>query len=105
MLNEADIRILNTPQELFQAAAAEFISLASTAIRDHEKFSVALSGGSTPKSLYSVLAKATLSWEKIFFFWSDERHVQPDNLQSNYCMAIDDMPSLLPVHAVNMFRL
>src|SRR5439155_186922 len=56
MLSEADIRILNTPQELFQAAAAEFIALASAAIRDHGKFTVALSGGSTPKSLYSNTA-------------------------------------------------
>ena len=104
MLNEADIRILNTPQELFQAAAAEFIALASTAIRDHEKFSVALSGGSTPKSLYSVLAKATLSWEKIFFFWSDERHVPPDHPESNYRMANEALLSKVPVPPENIFR-
>ncbi len=104
MLNEADIRILNTPQELSQAAAAEFISLASTAIRDHEKFSVALSGGSTPKSLYSVLAKATLSWEKIFFFWSDERHVPPDHPESNYRMAKEALLSIVPVPPENIFR-
>jgi len=104
MLNEADIRILNTPQELFQAAAAEFISLASMAIRDHEKFSVALSGGSTPKSLYSVLAKATLSWEKIFFFWSDERHVPPDHPESNYRMAKEALLSIVPVPPENIFR-
>ena len=104
MLNEADIRILNTPQELFQAAAAEFISLASMAIRDHEKFSVALSGGSTPKSLYSVLAKATLSWEKIFFFWSDERHVPPDHPESNYRMANEALLSKVPVPPENIFR-
>ena len=104
MLNEADIRILNTPQELFQAAAAEFIALASTAIRDHEKFSVALSGGSTPKSLYSVLAKATLSWEKIFFFWSDERHVPPDHPESNYRMAKEALLSIVPVPPENIFR-
>ena len=104
MLNEADIRILNTPQELFQAAAAEFIALASTAIRDHEKFSVALSGGSTPKSLYSVLAKATLSWEKISFFWSDERHVPPDHPESNYRMAKEALLSIMPVPPENIFR-
>ena len=104
MLNEADIRILNTPQELSQAAAAEFISLASTAIRDHEKFSVALSGGSTPKSLYSVLATATLSWEKIFFFWSDERHVPPDHPESNYRMAKEALLSIVPVPPENIFR-
>src|SRR5437016_9999606 len=105
MLNEADIRILNTPQELFQAAAAEFISLASTAIRDHEKFSVALSGGSTPKSLYSVLATATLSWAKIFFFWSDERHVPPDHPESNYRMATEALLSKVPVRPENVFRI
>ncbi len=104
MLNEADIRILNTPQELSQAAAAEFISLASTAIRDHEKFSVALSGGSTPKSLYSVLATATLSWEKIFFFWSDERHVPLDHPESNYRMAKEALLSIVPVPPENIFR-
>jgi len=104
MLSEADIRILNAPQELFQAAAAEFIALASTAIRDHEKFSVALSGGSTPKSLYSVLAKATLSWEKIFFFWSDERHVPPDHPESNYRMAKEALLSIVPVPPENIFR-
>ncbi len=104
MLNEADIRILNTPQELFQAAAAEFIALASTAIRDHEKFSVALSGGSTPKSLYSVLARSALPWDKIFFFWSDERHVPPDHPESNYRMAKEALLSKVPVPPENIFR-
>src|SRR5437879_5316974 len=104
MLNEADIRILNTPQELFQAAAAEFIALASTAIRDHEKFSVALSGGSTPKSLYSVLARSALPWDKIFFFWSDERHVPPDHPDSNYRMAKEALLSKVPVPPENLFR-
>src|SRR6266849_997305 len=104
MPSEADIRILNTPQELFQAAAAEFIALASAAIRDHGKFTVALSGGSTPKSLYSLLAKATLSWEKIFFFWSDERHVPPDHPDSNYRMAKEALLSKGPVPPENIFR-
>src|SRR5438445_9789269 len=104
MLSEADIRILNTPQELFQAAAAEFIALASAAIRDHGKFTVALSGGSTPKSLYSVLARSALPWDKIFFFWSDERHVRPDHPESNYRMAKEALLSKVPVPPENIFR-
>jgi len=104
MLSEADIRILNAPQELFQAAAAEFIALASTAIRDHRKFTVALSGGSTPKSLYSVLARSALPWDKIFFFWSDERHVPPDHPESNYRMAKEALLSKVPVPPKNIFR-
>jgi len=104
MLSEADIRILNTPQELFQAAAAEFIALASTAIRDHRKFTVALSGGSTPKTLYSVLARSAFPWDKIFFFWSDERHVPPDHPDSNYRMAKEALLSKVPVPPENIFR-
>ena len=104
MLSEADIRILNAPQELFQAAAAEFIALASTAIRRHGKFTVALSGGSTPKSLYSVLARSALPWDKIFFFWSDERHVPPDHPDSNYRMAKEALLSKVPVPPENIFR-
>ena len=104
MLNEADIRILNTPQELSQAAAAEFIALASAAIRDHGKFTVALSGGSTPKSLYSVLARSALPWDKIFFFWSDERHVPPDHPDSNYRIAKEALLSKVPVPPENIFR-
>ncbi len=104
MLSEADIRILNAPQELFQAAAAEFIALASTAIRDHRKFTVALSGGSTPKTLYSVLARSAFPWDKIFFFWSDERHVPPDHPESNYRMAKEALLSKVPVPPENIFR-
>ena len=104
MLSEADIRILNAPQELFQAAAAEFNALASTAIRDHRKFTVALSGGSTPKTLYSVLARSAFPWDKIFFFWSDERHVPPDHPESNYRMAKEALLSKVPVPPENIFR-
>jgi len=76
MLSEADIRILNAPQELFQAAAAEFIALASTAIRDHEKFSVALSG--VPRqSLCTPFGESHTLLGEDLFFWSDERHVPP----------------------------
>src|SRR5438552_13367872 len=104
MLSEADIRILNAPQELYQAAAAQFIALASTAIRNHRKFTVALSSGSTPKSLYSVLARSALPWDKIFFFWSDERHVPPDHPESNYRMAKEALLSIVPVPPENIFR-
>jgi 6-phosphogluconolactonase len=85
-----DIRILNTPAELFQAAAAEFATLASQAVQDHGRFSVALSGGSTPKSLYALLASGSIPnipWEKIFFAFGDERFVPPDHPDSNFRMA------------------
>jgi 6-phosphogluconolactonase len=105
MSSKPKIRVLNAPRDLFQAAAAEFMALALAAIRDHGKFTIALSGGSTPESLYTVLAKATLPWEKIFFFWGDERHVPPDHPDSNYRMANETLLSRVPVPPENIFRI
>jgi 6-phosphogluconolactonase len=104
MSSEADVRVLNLPQDLFQAVAAQFIAVALAAIRDHGRFTTALSGGSTPKSLYSVLAKAALPRDKIFFFWSDERHVPPDHPDSNYRMANEALLSKVPIPPENIFR-
>jgi 6-phosphogluconolactonase len=90
MPSAPEIRILNTPADLFQAAATEFVALASQAIQSNRRFTVALSGGSTPKSLYMLLASASIpsiAWEKVFFFFGDERFVPPDHPDSNYHMA------------------
>jgi 6-phosphogluconolactonase len=90
MTPRPEIRILNTPAELFQAAATEFAALASQAVRSNGRFSVALSGGSTPKNLYALLASGSIPnipWENIFFFFGDERFVPPDHPDSNYRMA------------------
>jgi 6-phosphogluconolactonase len=87
---EPEIRILNTPADLFQAAAADFAALAQHAAQNNGRFIVALSGGSTPKSLYELLASGAIPnipWEKIFFFFGDERFVPLDHPDSNYRMA------------------
>jgi 6-phosphogluconolactonase len=90
MPSPPEIRILKTPADLFQAAATEFDALASQAVQSSGRFSVALSGGSTPKSLYALLASGSipnLPWENIFFFFGDERFVPSDHPDSNYKMA------------------
>lgn len=102
-----EIRILNTAADLFQAAAAEFAGLASEAVRQG-RFRVALSGGSTPKGLYSLLAGAagtSIPWDKTCFFWSDERHVPPDHPESNYRMANETMLSKVQARPENIFRI
>ncbi len=104
----AEIRILNGLPELFQAAASEFITLAVEAIRSKGKFCVALSGGSTPRGLYTLLANQpqhSIPWEKIYFLWGDERHVPPDHPDSNYRMAYEAMLSKVPIPAENIFRI
>lgn len=73
-------------------ASDHFITLARTAIADHNAFYVALSGGSTPREIYETLALAPydteIDWEKVHLFWSDERNVPPDHPDSNYRMAM-----------------
>jgi 6-phosphogluconolactonase len=102
-----EIRRLATPQELFQAAADEVIRIAKDAVAQRGRFTIALSGGSTPKSLYSLIAanaSASLPWEKTFFFWGDERHVPPTDPESNYRMANESLLSKVPVPPDNIFR-
>jgi 6-phosphogluconolactonase len=102
-----EIRTLSTPQELFAAAAEEVVHTAKQAIDARGRFTIALSGGSTPKSLFNLLAtnaRTSLPWDRMFFFWGDERHVPPTDPESNYRMADETMLSRIPVAAGNVFR-
>jgi 6-phosphogluconolactonase len=102
-----EIRIVNTQADLFQAAAEEFLSQGNQAIAARGKFTVALSGGSTPRGLFRLLASGSIPsipWDKIFFWWSDERHVPPGDPESNYGMANEALLSKVPVPAGNVFR-
>jgi 6-phosphogluconolactonase len=103
----SELRVVDSREALFQAAADEFTEEALLAVERNGRFTLALSGGSTPKSLYSLLATSYLKrlpWNKMFFFWGDERHVPPDNPESNYRMTFEAMLSKVPVPAVNIFR-
>ena len=103
----AEIRTLTTPQELFEAAGEEVVRAATQAVEQRGRFTIALSGGSTPKSLYNLLAtnaKSALPWDRMFFFWGDERHVPPTDPDSNYRMADETMLSKIPVKVENIFR-
>ena len=106
--SSAEIRVLTTPQELFAAAAEEVVRAANEAVAERGRFTIALSGGSTPKSLYNLLAtnaRTTLPWDRTFFFWGDERHVPPTDPESNYRMVEEAMLSKVPVPAGNVFRM
>jgi 6-phosphogluconolactonase len=101
-----DLRRLTTPQDLFQAAAEEVLRLATDAVAQRGRFTIALSGGSTPKNLYTLIAanaSATLPWAQMFFFWGDERHVPPDDPDSNYRMAREAILSKVSIPAANVF--
>ena len=78
-------------------------------IRDRRgRFTIALSGGSTPKNLYTLIAanaSASLPWSQVFFFFGDERHVPPTDEESNYRMANETLLSKVPVPPNNVFRI
>lgn len=111
MVARPEIRILPDREALTQAAAEEFARCAERAISARGSFTVALSGGSTPKDLYLRLAseqhpfRRRIAWDKVHFFWGDERHVPPDDAQSNYRMTNEAMLSKLPVPAANVHRI
>ena len=104
------IEVYANSQELARGAAEYFVARSSEAVAQKGFFTVALSGGSTPKVLYQLLAdenepfRAQVPWAKIHFFWSDERHVPPDHPDSNYRMAYEAMLSRVPVPESNIHR-
>jgi len=103
---QPEIRILKTAADLFETAADMFVTQATEAVRTNGRFTVALSGGSTPKSLYALLAtKPGIPWDKVYFFWGDERHVPPDDPESNYRMVNEALLSKIQVPPENIFRI
>ena len=106
MSSPVEVRRLTTPQDLFQAAAEEVIRSATDAVAKRGRFTIALSGGSTPRNLYTLIAanaSTTLPWSQMFFFWGDERHVPPDSPDSNYRMAKETLLSKVPIPPANIF--
>ncbi|MDY6846782.1 MAG: 6-phosphogluconolactonase [Chloroflexota bacterium] len=102
------IKIFSNLDDLSQAAAEYFISLAAKSIRKRGYFSVALSGGGTPKPLYKALGspdqQSRLDWKNIHLFWGDERCVPPEHPDSNYRMVREEMLSNITIAAENINR-
>ena len=75
-----------TLDQLHAAAADAFCDLATRCVQSQGTFRVSLSGGSTPRRLYELLAERSLPWDKIHWYWGDERNVPHDHAESNYQM-------------------
>ncbi|HEX7285457.1 MAG TPA: 6-phosphogluconolactonase [Candidatus Angelobacter sp.] len=106
--NQAELKIAADAAALAREAASEFAKCAEAAVAQRGRFSVALSGGNTPRAVNELLAeqyKNSLPWEKIFFFFGDERHVPPTHPDSNYRMANESLFSRAPVPPENVFRM
>jgi 6-phosphogluconolactonase len=104
------IQIVADADALYQAAAAEFVRQAGEAVQANGACTVALSGGSTPKGLYGLLAndatwRGQVPSDNMHVFWGDERHVPPDHPDSNYRMANEALLSKVPIPPANVHRI
>jgi 6-phosphogluconolactonase len=106
MPSTRSIEILATAADLFHAAAEEFVRAARDAIGAQGRFTAALSGGSTPKVLYSLLASnySSFAWNRVFLFFGDERHVPPTDADSNYRMVNESLLTKIAIPPENVFR-
>jgi 6-phosphogluconolactonase len=99
----SEVRVFADVEELMRAAADEVVRRAEEAVREHGRFAWALSGGSTPRDLYRLLAspphRDRMPWSAIHVFWGDERHVPPDHPDSNFHMAREGMLDRVPLPA------
>jgi 6-phosphogluconolactonase len=76
--------------------------------QENEQINIALSGGSTPEIIFDVLTqeyKGAVNWDRLCFFWGDERCVPPGDEESNFNMTYQHLFSLLPISEKNIFRI
>jgi 6-phosphogluconolactonase len=105
-----EVQILPDAAAIARRAAEKIIEAATIAINEKDAFTISLAGGSTPKALYSLLAtdpvfKSKMPWDKTQFFFGDERHVPPDDSDSNYRMAQESMLSKVPLKPEQVIRI
>jgi 6-phosphogluconolactonase len=108
-MRSTELEIVSHNEVLTRKAAGAIVQQMAETLERNTTFSIALSGGSTPRALYSLLADEAsfhgrVPWDKVHFFWGDERHVPPDHSDSNYRMANEAMLSKVPVPPENIHR-
>ena len=108
-MNNSEIIVCRDAADLNRRAAEEFIRLTGRSVQSAGRFAVALSGGSTPRGLYELLAsdsyRGRIPWPKVHFFWGDERCVAPDHPESNYRMAREALLAGISIPAENVHRM
>lgn len=106
-LFRSKLHILKNLDELSSELAETIVRIAVSAVNNRGKFTLALSGGSTPSSLYSKLAESKYSdrmpWQSTYIFWGDERCVSHDNADSNYRMARQSFLDKIDIPESNIF--
>ena len=104
-----DIRIHRDSQAGAEAAAAFILEAGKKAVRANGRFFIALSGGTTPETLYKALTSPAFAgrfdWSRTTFFFSDERCVPPDDPRSNYALAVKTLFTPLRIAPSQVYRM
>jgi 6-phosphogluconolactonase len=108
-LHRGEIRVLDDAASLAAAGAEEFARAAQAAISARGRFAVALCGGGTPRPMYEMLAQTPyrerIDWQRVEFFWGDERAVAPDHPDSNFRMANEALLAKLVLRPDQVHRM
>ena len=103
------IQIFDKAGLVFKAAADHILQLCEKAIAEKGTFTIALSGGNTPRKLYELLAQPPyvkkISWKNIYIFWSDERCLPFSDKENNSHMAAIALLNNVPVPKENIFQI
>ena len=105
-----EVQILPDAAAIARRAAEQIVESAAAAVKERGVFTISLAGGSTPKTLYTLLAtdpvfRSKMPWDKTQFFFGDERHVPPDDSESNFRMANESMLSKLSLKPDQVLRI
>src|SRR5439155_26758217 len=108
-MNQPLIKVLPDAAAVAEEAARQIVASAQEAIALADRFTIALSGGSTPKALYQLLAaepmRSAIDWAKVEVFFGDERCVPPDHPESNSRMSRETLLSKVPIPGDNIYRM
>jgi 6-phosphogluconolactonase len=100
-----EIRVFPDINTFSRAAAGEIVALARRAVAERGRFSLVLSGGTTPRILYNLLATEysdKIPWEAVHLFFGDERFVPKDDPESNFAMADEALISKIQIPEGNI---
>lgn len=104
-----DIIIPGDQKDMVHFCIEHFLTIGKSAILHHQFYAVALSGGSTPKTIFQELSKPEyrdeIDWSRVYLFWGDERAVPPSHPESNFLMAMESGFNRIPIPRNQIFRM